>query len=366
MLGNHLVVQFLRDYGKGKLSSIDFDSYPWGTLIRQARRSNLLSRCAFFLRESALIDKIPEQPRLHFINSIKLSDANARSTKVEVKEIYKALTEAKVDIVLLKGAAYVWAGINAGKGRLFTDTDILVTKESLSDAERALSKNGWWTGSLDPYTQKFYREWMHEIPPMTHFKRQTTVDVHHTIIPPTSRLKPKPKKFWQQADAMENMAGLFVLSPFDMIIHSATHLFHEGEFDQGLRDISDLDLLIRDAVVKQDNWDDLLDRAVELDLVKPVYYALNFTQKILHTPVPDIIILKAQSLAGMDGLSVKLMDFLYERSLITNHITFKTKGQRIAQWLLYIRSHWLKMPMHLLIPHLCRKSWLRLTGQKDH
>jgi len=30
-------------------------------------------------------------------------------------------------------------------------------------------------------------------------------------------------------------------------------------------------------------------------------------------------------------------------------------------WLLYVRSHWLRMPAHLLIPHLVRKS-LRRAG----
>ena len=366
MLDDHLVVQFLRDYGQETLHTINFMEYPWETLIRQSRRVNLLSRIAFFLRELELLDSVPEQPRIHFINSIKLSDANARSAKVEVKAIHKALSAAEVDFVLLKGAAYVWSGVDAGKGRLFTDTDILVTKETLPAAERALAHNGWFTSSLDRYTQQFYREWMHEIPPMTHLKRQTTVDVHHTIIPPTSRLKPKPTKLWQQADAMQNMPGLFVLSPIDMIIHSATHLFHEGEFDQGLRDISDLDLLIRQGVVSEDKWQELLNRSEELDLVKPVYYALNFSYKILHTPVPDEIIARARKLSKMSYVSSKMMDMLFSRALATKHETSPVKGQGFARFLLYIRSHWLKMPVHLLIPHLCRKSWLRLTGQKDH
>lgn len=366
MLDDHLVVQFLRYYGVGSLNTIDFEKYPWETLIRQSRRVNLLSRIAFFLRELELLDKVPEQPRIHFINSIKLSDANARSAKVEVKSIYKVLSAAKVDFVLLKGAAYVWSGVNAGKGRLFTDTDILVTKETLPAAEKALAYNGWFTSSLDRYTQNFYRKWMHEIPPMTHLNRQTTVDVHHTIIPPTSRLKPKPTKLWQQADAMQDMPGLFVLSPIDMIIHSATHLFHEGEFDQGLRDISDLDLLIRQGVVTEDKWQELLNRSAELDLVKPIYYALNFSHKILHTPVPDTAIARARELSNMSSVSAKVMDILFSRALATKHQTSPVRGQDFARFLLYIRSHWLKMPVHLLVPHLCRKSWLRLTGQKDH
>lgn len=366
VLDNHLVVQFLRSYGQGKLLNIDYKNYPWEVLIRQARRVNLLSRIAVFLQDTHVLNNIAEQPRLHFLNAIKLSEANARSAKWEVQEVYKALNHVDIDFVILKGAAYVYAGKSAGKGRLFTDTDILVVKNTLLNAEKSLIKKGWFTSTLDKYTQKFYRDWMHEVPPMQHLGRQTTLDIHHTIIPPTSRLKPQPIKLWQTADAIQDKPGLFVLSPFDMIIHSATHLFHEGEFEQGLRDISDLDLLIKEAINKNEDWDGLLTRAKELDLVKPTYYALNFTKKILYTPVPAEVIAKASVLAKMNLFDVKLMDVLYGKALVTNHLTGKVRGQGFARWLLYIRSHWLKMPIYLLLPHLSRKAWLHVTGQKDH
>jgi len=366
VLDDHLVVQFFRAYAQGALAQLDFLEYPWETLIRQARRVNLLSRLSCLLVKLDLLKQVPEKPRIHFENAIKLSNANSRSAKREVREIYKILNNAEVDFILLKGAAYIWVENSASIGRLFTDTDILVTKETLTKAERALAHNGWFTSSVDTYTQKFYREWMHELPPMMHLKRQTTIDIHHTIIPPTSRLNPKPKKFWEQADAVKMMPRLFVLSPIDMIIHSATHLFHEGEFDQGLRDISDLDLLIRESMVAENKWDMLLNRADKLDLVKPVYYALNFTYKILQTPIPYNFIIKARTVAKMSPFSAKLMDILYSKALLTDHQTNPIKGQGLARGLLYIRSHWLKMPIYLLIPHLCRKTWLRVIGQNQH
>jgi hypothetical protein len=32
---------------------------------------------------------------------------------------------------------------------------------------------------------------------------------------------------------------------------------------------------------------------------------------------------------------------------------------------LYIRSHYLRMPLYLLIPHLVRKAWLSRFGKAD-
>ncbi len=32
----------------------------------------------------------------------------------------------------------------------------------------------------------------------------------------------------------------------------------------------------------------------------------------------------------------------------------------IARWLLYVRSHHLRMPLYLVVPHLLRKAFMRL------
>lgn len=361
-----VLIQFLRDHGQNKLDRLDFATYPWELLIRQARRANLLSRIAVFLQKLKLLEQIPDQPRLHFLNAIHLANANARSAKWEVKQIHRVLRQANVDFVLLKGAAYIWSGNDAAQGRLFSDTDILVNKADLQLAENTLTHNGWFGDFFNTYNQRYYREWMHEIPPLQHLQRQTTLDVHHTIIPPTSRLKPKPRKLWEQADALEDMPGLFILSPLDMILHSATHLFHEGEFNQGLRDISDLDLLLRQFIVEHDYWPQLLERAIELNLERPLYYALNYTRYILHTPVPESYIAESAKRGHLNVVQKRFMDILFLRALAPNHVTCKATGAELASWLLYIRSHWLRMPWYLLLPHLLHKSWLRLTGKSHH
>ncbi len=363
MLEQILLIQFLRQYGKNLLDNLDFENYDWELLIRQARRANLLSRIAVFLQKGDFLEKIPEKPRLHFLNAIQLANANARSAKYEVQQIYKTLHAENIDFVLLKGAAYIWANTDSAQGRLFSDTDIMVSKMDLDAAENTLITKGWFGEIFDDYKQRYYREWMHEIPPLQHLQRQTTLDVHHTIIPPTSRLKPKPKKLWDHADALENMSGLFVLSPVDMILHSATHLFHEGEFNQGLRDISDLDLLLRQFIVPNNLWELLLVRAIELNLERPLYYALNYTQHILHTPIPDSYIAESAKLGNLNTLQTRFMNSLFLRALAPNHSSCKVSGLGIASWLLYVRSHWLRMPIHLLIPHLTRKSWMQFTGK---
>ena len=65
----------------------------------------------------------------------------------------------------------------------------------------------------------------------------------HTILPPTSRLKPDPAKLWHSARLLKE-PDLYTLCPADMILHSAAHLFHDGDLNLGIRDVVDIgDLL---------------------------------------------------------------------------------------------------------------------------
>ena len=42
---------------------------------------------------------------------------------------------------------------------------------------------------LTPYDDAYYRDHMHELPPLIHKERDRMIDVHHTILPLTARPK---------------------------------------------------------------------------------------------------------------------------------------------------------------------------------
>jgi len=54
-----------------------------------------------------------------------------------------------------------------------------------------------------------------------------------------------------------------------------------------------------------------------------------------------------------------VMDGLFMRALRPDHPSCDLPFTGLARGLLYIRSHYLRMPMHLLVPHLVRKAWKR-------
>lgn len=344
--------------------SAQLENSDWELLIRQARAAGMLGRITFLLAERGLLERIPDKPRLHLQSALVFSEANQRSVLWEIKQLKKALQPINARFAMLKGAAYVLKRCAAFKGRVFSDIDLMVHKSELNAVEQQLVKHGWVPSSLDAYNQHYYRQWMHEIPPMRHIKRETNLDVHHTILPPTVKLKPDVNLLWQSAQAMEGEQGVWVLSSADMIIHSATHLFYDGELEHGFRDLSDLDLLFRE-LGGTESWNGLLARACALELSQPLSYAIRYCLLFFETPVPAEII-KTIEPAFIGKLRLHMLDFLFFRGLMPNHASCGDRWTGLARWLLFVRSHYLRMPLYLLIPHLSRKAWLRILGKPDH
>ena len=215
----------------------------WDHLLPLARRTGVLGRFYPTLRGYGLLDSVPPPVLPHLEAAAVIAQEHERMIRWEVNRIQRALVKLAVPIILLKGAAYVMAGLPCARGRLVSDVDILVPKEQVVVVEQALTQHGWDIITADAYDQQYYRRWMHELPPLRHRLRGTVVDLHHTILPETSRLKPDPAKLFANARPLEG-TPFFVLAPTDMVLHSAAHAFHDGELSNSLRDLLDLhDLL---------------------------------------------------------------------------------------------------------------------------
>jgi hypothetical protein len=334
-----------------------FSMSEWDTLIRQARAAGLLARLAHLLQGETLARAIPAQVRWHFVAAETLASKQRSAVTWELQQIRSALANLDVPLIALKGAAYVAADVPAARGRLFSDIDILVPRDRLHDVENALMLAGWHGTHQSDYDKRYYRRWMHEIPPMQHVHRQTVIDVHHAILPDTARYHPDSDKLRSRAVPTESLPGVWVLAPEDRILHSATHLFHDGELPHGLRDLTDLDLLLREAAGTADFWPRLLARAEELQLRRSLYYALRYTGHFLDTPMPESVLAALQD-AAPGRVMLALMDAVFARALAPDHDSCADAFTPAARLAAYIRAHWLRMPLHLLIPHLFHKAFV--------
>ncbi|ABI55458.1 nucleotidyltransferase family protein [Alkalilimnicola ehrlichii MLHE-1] len=328
----------------------------WDALLRVARVASLEARLHALLQERDLFDRVPARPRRHLEAAGRVAAEQHHRMRWEVEQVHEALAARKAPVVILKGAAYLMAGLPSARGRLFADLDIMVPRPALATTEHVLFTRGWLAQGHDEYDQTYYRRWMHELPPLTHIRRKSVLDVHHTVLPPTARLHPDPDKLFAAATPLPGWQNLYVLAPTDMVLHSATHLFHDGELENGLRDLVDLDDLVRHFHRHVDGfWPALVDRAHEMDLARPLFYGLRYAAHFLNTPVPATV--NEGLAAAGPGVPLRpLMDGLFRRGLAPHHWQCDDWLSPTCRWILYVRSHYLRMPLRLLVPHLTRKA----------
>lgn len=325
-----------------------FSEEEWSLMFSEARQTGLLGRLSqSFDPISATEMHFPDRLHKHLLAASIQSATFQLDVRRELAHIKRALSGLNAPVLLLKGASYVLLNLPAASGRIFSDIDLLVPKQHLASAEALLMLGGWLTGKLDDYDQRYYREWSHEIPPMTHMRRGTAIDLHHSLVMPTCRLRVDSEKMIKDAFPADENGFWWRLKDEDVVLHAASHLMLNSEFERGLRDLWDIDLLFRYFSSKAESFPNrLLNRAVEVGLGEILQQALYLAQRFFGTPLPDRLN------PGRKNLFISLVAC----SSLPRHPDTRPPWQAISDILLMYREMYLRLPNHLLVTHLVHKT----------
>ena len=303
------------------------DAEGWNGLVAAARAERLIGTLALRIDE----DGAPPPLRPILADARLDAEREARQALWEADRAAQALMPLAVPVVLLKGTAYAAGGLKAGEGRFIGDLDILVPREALPAVERCLIAAGWEWVKGDAYDDAYYRQWMHELPPLIHRDRDRMIDVHHTILPLTARQRPDAAAMI--ADAVALAGGLSMLSPEDRVCHAVAHLLADGDLAGGLRNLWDIFCLLEGA-----------DRAALTERAQRHGIAVHVRQ--------------AQRIADALFGEGKGRLSLWDRIVIRRLLARDGWGRERRKWLrfaFYLRSHWLRMPPMMLARHLFTK-----------
>lgn len=266
----------------------DLDLRQWDVLVRAARAAGMFSQIAMRAYARGLDELLPAPVRPHLEAARVIAERQRVVVAWEINRIERALRHVDAPVVLLKGAAYQAIGLPTAAGRPTVDIDLLVPRTQLPAVEAALVAAGWAAADIDPRDQAYFRQWLHELPPLRHTRRRTLLDVHHTILPPTDRLVVDPALLIEAAVPVPGLRAL-VLAPADMFLHSAAHLFRNGAWAHGVRDLMDMDAMLRRFGADAGFWSALLERADRLNLAIPCAAALRALGRYIGTPIPEAI-----------------------------------------------------------------------------
>lgn len=315
-----LLVRVLRD----PAVAAGLDAAGWNGLLAAARAERLIGTLAYRL------DDAPAQVRLILDDARRDTAREAQQALWEADRAALALAPLGVPVVLLKGTAYVAAGLKAGQGRFIGDLDILVPREAMPAVEQALIAAGWEWVKEDAYDDAYYRDWMHELPPMIHVERDRLIDVHHTILPLTARQTPDATALI--ADAILIRDGLYILSAEDRIVHAAAHMLADGDLQGGLRNLWDIYCLLPDA--------------------DPVALQARATHHGLSVHVAQARRLAVALYGG--GGRLTMWDRTVRARLLARD-GWGRETRKLLVFAFYLRSHWLRMPPLMLARHLWTK-----------
>ncbi|MDA5193622.1 nucleotidyltransferase domain-containing protein [Govanella unica] len=354
MRSSDLLLRALRD----PASLVAVTPADWSRLVYLGRASVLLARIAADARAAGIFDQLPANIQGQLRAAERQAALSHTRITWEIDRLKRAFWGRRQKIVLLKGAAYMAAQMPCAVGRPSSDIDILVAHADLTLTEATLMAAGWEPLKTSDYDQQYYRDWMHELPPLRHPERNSMIDVHHTILPLTGRLRPDADKLLAAAVPLDD--DLYRLADTDMLLHSAVHLFQDGEVRGALRDVLDQRDMLRDFAGRDPNyWGRLIARAEELGLGRPLYYSLRYVERLFAVS-PPATVRPALDRLGPPAPVRALMDRLVESALFPTFLFEHAPGRRIAGELLYLRSHWLRMPPLMLARHLSTKALKKL------
>jgi hypothetical protein len=306
-------------------SVIGLDAGGWTALLTMARAEQLIGTLAQRLDRL----QMPGAVKSILADARDAAEQGRRAALWEAEMARRALAEIDCRVVLLKGTAFVAAGLSAGQGRSIGDLDILVPRRVLDAVEAALLAAGWEWVKPDPYDDAYYRRWMHELPPLIHRERDRMIDVHHTILPLTARITPDADALIDGSVPLEN--GLRTLSPNGMIVHAAAHLLADGDLAGGLRNLWDIRCLVDEF-----GTDGLDSEARRHGLHREVSRSLRLVAALFGDDTAH----------GIDRFYIRRLTARDGWGRPTRPFT------RLA---FYVRSHWLRMPPAMLARHLWTK-----------
>jgi hypothetical protein len=337
-------VQHLTDLLAGRCEAATLTAGEWEGVIGAARAEAMLAALAHRLEDAPL----PGPVAALFCDERAAAAVATKQALWEAEMARRALASEHIEFVLLKGTAYAAAGLSCAAGRQIGDLDILVPVHDIGRAENELLEAGWEWVKSDPYDDAYYREHMHELPPLIHKARDRMIDVHHTILPQTHRTTPDPLAL--VTDAVMTKSGFAVLSPADMACHSAAHLLADGDLQGGLRNLWDFHCLTRDFAASDPGfWGRLDARADKHGLRAVVHRAARLARDVFGAALPE----------GWDRRDPR--DRWFKRRLLARDDWGRASNFALRQ-AFYIRSHWLRMPPRLLARHLWTK-WRRRAAR---
>jgi hypothetical protein len=265
----------------GKLARLD--GTAWSELISDAERHRVSSLLDWRMKDAepagdAMVDAMARLRHAYYAEA-----GRAVLRRQGLSRLLKALSEAGMPVIVLKGAYLAEAVYPSIALRSMDDVDLLVPKSELSRAQAILLELGY--GSLKREEVESAGRGRKHLEPLR--KDGLAIEVHWTIVSPANPFRIDHAGIWDRAPAA-TIAGVEVrvLCPEDTLLHLCLHMAFEHAFRTGPRPLIDIAELSHSRELAID-WPALVSRAHEWRAARYAGVALSLAEEIAGASVPE-------------------------------------------------------------------------------
>ena len=327
----------------------------WNDLLRILRACSLTASFHKRLCREKLEHQLPDYCKSAFVSAVRFAEAQSRQTRIQALKICQLSADYNVPIIFLKGAAYTLGQTENSLGRLMSDIDICVAREHILQLEVALLKSGWTFKDIDEHDDKYYRAWSHELPPLKHDEDGVVLDVHHTLIPP---IKGRILNVSDLLDSAVDDDVFPVPSMEWLVMHSALHLILNEDVENGLRDLTDIYLLLNSDKSNGENFCDNIEKARALFEREGFGVEWLILTKLLAHYFDSPI--EADSTAKLPAYA-KLRLLCLKSAITPNFHFLRSTTDNILSFFNYVLGYQSKMPLSILTQQAIYKLYRNCT-----
>lgn len=274
----------------GRIRSLLESGIKWPRLVALSLQEGAQPVLGRRLREIGS-DLMPDEIAADLRQIERVGEFRQRYLERRVREAVEALSEAGIDVILLKGAALAYTVYGGFSERPMSDVDLLVRP---ADAQRArdLLLTSAWAPRFENDVDDLY-EGMHHLPPMIDTRTpalQIGLDLHTELF----AVHRSPYRFdaadlWLEARSVPGLPTRALVSSLENhLLHAALHhaWSHRltGAAWRTFRDIT--------AIAQQRgfSWDRFLEKVKQAGAADPTYWSLRLARALVGAPVPDRVV----------------------------------------------------------------------------
>lgn len=255
----------------------------WQEIVSMAQRHCLGPQLHLRLRESNSLSVLPPELSERLEKTYIIGVAHGTRRSVELSAVLSHFNLGGIPVIVLKGPHLAELVYRNWALRPMADFDLLVKTNDLARAAKVLQELGY-RSPVEVACDASARRHFH-LAQMTN-DRGSLVELHWTLEPPESPIKPDIDGLWSRAEPAV-IAGVEtrIMSKEDLLLYLCVHTAYQHRFSSGLLALQDISLAISSMGDRLD-WDKLAGLSKQWGAERCLALVLYLTKELFRADSP--------------------------------------------------------------------------------